>query len=174
MRNNLLRDLLSFLDNDYLRVEPCSDTLAEKIEGLPLPLSLKRLFQSSWPQTPDAMIGPYSMRCTGQILAPDDLERLLPYNMVAVGSAANGDLLVLRFDEVRCTVGLVSHDSYYEESSLPFDSFAAFASSLEEFLYRAAHQMYLPIDYYAARELEELQEEMGVSWNVDDDSDDEE
>ena len=162
MRSALIRELLNFLDSDgALRVGNCAPAEDAKLEALNLPLDLKRLLQWSWPQTPDAMVGPYRLRSSGQILAPEDLRRLIPECLLAVGDALNGDLLVVQFSDERCPTGLLSHDRWFDEPAPPAaECFATVTESLEEYFFRVAEQMYLPTDYYAACEWRELRQEL--------------
>ncbi|HWE40781.1 MAG TPA: hypothetical protein VG406_29845 [Isosphaeraceae bacterium] len=79
-------------------------------------------------------------------------------SMVPIGSARNGDPLVIRvIGEKEYEVGLVSHDQLWGNPDLEAGrAYVRVTSSLEEFLVRSAEGMYLPIDYYAAKDLAEV------------------
>ena len=83
--------------------------------------------------------------------------------MLPIGCAANGDLLVLRFSEAKCAVGLISHDEFWDRDGDQENIYAEVTGSIDEFLWRAAECRYLPIDYYAAVELLEMR------WEINDD-----
>jgi hypothetical protein len=79
--------------------------------------------------------------------------------MLPIGSAINGDLLVLSFTEESCEVGLVSHDEFWEDGDAR-SAYVAVTPSIDEFLWRAAEGRYLPIDFYAADELQEMRKKI--------------
>jgi hypothetical protein len=96
------------------------------------------------------------------ILANEDLRHLLEAQMVPIGSARNGDILVIRFPaEGQTEVGLVCHDQLWEEDARSEDAYVLVTPTVEEYLYRAAEERHLPIDSYAAHELQSLRGEIG-------------
>lgn len=157
MRNGLIRDIFRHLDADgSLRVGACARQISDRIEALPIPLDVKRLLQSTWTNT-GGQVGPYSIYPPEAVLQSEDMSRYLEAGMLQVGHALNGDPVVLRFDSDKCAVGLVSHDQLWEEEVPgPADAYVQVTESVDEYLWRAAERLYLPIDYYAARELVEL------------------
>ena len=161
MRTALISDLLQHLDSDgSLRVGHCPEAASQKLEEMSIPLGVKRVLQWYWTNRGGG-VGGYTLYSVEESLANEDLGRLLATGMLPIGYAANGDPLVLRFDEERCEVGLVSHDRLWEEGSDPKECYAEVTGSIEEFLWRAAEGRYLPIDYYAASELLEMRKEVG-------------
>ena len=62
--------------------------------------------------------------------------------MVPVGSARNGDLLVINFDgKASAQIGLVSHDELWEGDDPPGDLYVPVSDSVDEYLYRAAEEL---------------------------------
>lgn len=147
-----LEELLSLLDADgYLDVGPCHGTTAKKIDSLALlPNSLKRIFTMHWPNTADAMCGPYRIRSAGQILAPADLELLLPHKFIAIGDALCGDLFVLRFADGGTETGLLNHENVWTDVSTPSEAYIRVTDSLTDFFLSVWEDRKLPIDYFAA------------------------
>jgi hypothetical protein len=80
--------------------------------------------------------------------------------MIPIGSAANGDILVINYQQESPAVGLVSHDELWESKGNPLEVYEVVTASIDEYLFRAVEKMYLPIDYYAAHELNALKREM--------------
>lgn len=159
MRPELIRDLFIYLDrgND-LKVGNCPPKANQTLEEMPLPIDLKRVLQWYWTNN-GSKVGAYNLFSVEEILARDDLSRLLALQMLQIGFAANGDPLVLRFSEAECEVGLLSHDQFWSEEEFTEDMYAKVTGSIDEFLWRAAEGRYLPVDYYAAAELLEMRRE---------------
>ncbi len=161
MRTELIRDLFQHLDADgSLQGGHCPEAANRTLEGMPLPIDLKRVLQWYWTNR-GGEVGPYTLYSVEESLANDDLPKLIAAGMLPIGYAPNGDPLVLCFCEEKCAVGLVSHDQFWEEGGEPKEAYAEVAGSIDEFLWRAAEGRYLPIDYYAASELVEMRKELG-------------
>jgi hypothetical protein len=160
MRTDLIRDLFQHLDCDgSLQVGDCPKEANRTLEEMPLPLGLKRVLQWYWTNS-GGEIGGYTFYSVEESLATKDLPSLMAANMFPFGSAANGDPLVLCFNEERCAIGLVSHDQFWEEDADPKAAYAEVTASIDELLWRAAEGRYLPVDYYAASELLEMRKEI--------------
>jgi hypothetical protein len=127
---------------------------------MPLPLELKRVLQWYWTNR-GGEIGCYILYSVEESLADKDLPKLIVANMLPIGYAANGDPLVLCFNQEGCAIGLVSHDQFWEEGADLKTAYAEVTASIDEFLWRAAEGRYLPVDYYAASELLEMRKEIG-------------
>ncbi len=159
MRTDLIRDLFQHLDADgSLQVGRCPNDADLALEKLPLPLGLKRVLQWYWP-TRGGQLGAYTVYSVEECLANADLPSLILANMFPIGCAANGDPLVVCFNEKQCAVGLVSHDQFWEENANPKTTYVEVTASIDELLWRAAEGRYLPVDYYAASELVEMRKE---------------
>jgi hypothetical protein len=141
MRDDLIADLLHFLGRKCgFEAGHAPTSVQRELDALPIPLDLKRLLQWRWPKTV-AAIGPYQVVPAEQVLEDERLTRLLEAEMVPVGIARNGDLLVLRFGKEKAAVGLVSHDQLWEGGASPEDAF-------------------VPIDSFSASELNALRDEI--------------
>ena len=159
MRTELIRDLFIYLDRDHsLAVGRCPEKAKHALEEMPLPIDVKRILQWYWTNT-GGSVGAYTLYGVEELLTKDDQPRLLAMGMLQIGFAANGDLLVLRFTEESCAVGLISHDEFWSEDCDEDYIYAEVTGSVDEFLWRAAEGRYLPIDYYAAIELIEMRRE---------------
>lgn len=163
MRTDLIRDLFQYLDSDgSLEVGDCDKTAKGTLEGMPLPINVKRVLQWYWTNR-GGEVGCYTLYSVEECLVNDDLPKLIDAGMFPIGYAANGDLLVLCFTEEKCAVGLVSHDLLWEEDCDPHKAYAKVTGSIDEFLWRASEGRYLPVDYYAATELLEMHREVDRS-----------
>ncbi len=161
MRINLIRDLFHHLDADgSLQVGHCPEAAKRTLEGMPLPMGLKRTLQWCWTNRGGA-IGGYTLYSVEESMANDDLPKLIAAGMLPIGYAANGDPLVLSFSGEECAVGLVSHDQFWDEDGDPTEAYVEVTGTIDEFLWRAAEGRYLPIDYYAASELVEMRKGLG-------------
>lgn len=155
MRSALLSDLIRHFDKEgTLKVGHCAKDLSIRIEALAIPTALKRILQWHWLNAP-GQIGRYRISSVEQVLASRDLVRLMP-SMVPFGSARNGDPLVIRVvGEKEYEVGLVSHDQLWGNPNLDAcQAYVRVTPTLEEFLVRSVEGMYLPVDFYAAKDLE--------------------
>jgi len=163
MRYELVKDLLHHLDsNGSLGIGNAEEKTTAILEELQIPIDLKRLLQWYWTKN-GGQVGPYTLYSINKIPANDDYDQLLNYKMIPVGFAANGDILVIRFLDENCSVGLVSHDELREGESDPIEAYAEVTPSIDEYLWRAAESRYLPIDFYAASELVELRKSLSES-----------
>lgn len=167
MRYELVKDLLHHLDRDNgLKVGHADEKTTGHLEGLPIPLDLKRLLQWSW-TTSGGQVGPYFLDSVNSIPDNYDYERLMLHHLIPVGHAANGDILVIRFEDEHCRIGLVSHDELWEEVGTPDAAFVEVAPTLDEYFWRVCEGRYLPIDFYAASELAELRREVTLPSHSD-------
>jgi len=138
MRYELAKDLLHHLDSDgSFGIGNADAKTTAVLEDLQIPLDLKRLLQWSW-TTRGGQVGPYTLYSIYEIPANDDFEQLLKYQMIPVGFAANGDLLVIRFADEKFAVGLVSHDEFWEGEREPLQAYAEITPSIDEYLWRVA------------------------------------
>jgi hypothetical protein len=163
MRFELIRDLMQRLDaRGGLSVDHCDAALAARIEELPLPLDLKRIFQWSWANK-SYRVGKYRISSVKDAFSSEWFDLLIKANMIEIGSALNGDMLVVQFSNKNCEVGLLNHIELavaIDEGKLPQDFYVKVCGTLDELLYRLVEDRHVPIDYWAARELSELQSEM--------------
>ncbi len=158
MRHSLTTDLMRHLSRaGGFPIDHAPRPLEQRLEQLSLPKDVKRLLQWQWPRVP-VVFGPYDIAPVEAVLAHDDLSRLLAAQMVPVGGARNGDILVIRSSGPdQAEVGLVSHDELWEKQALdPLAAYTPVATTVEAFLYAVAQGHFLPRDSYSARELQSL------------------
>lgn len=156
MRSELVVDLFHHLGRlHHFEVGHAGRETEAQLEALALPMDVKRLLQWRWPVA-RVTVGPYTLSPAHDILKHDDLERLLAAHMVPVGDARNGDIVVIRFSETWEEIGLVSHDDLWEGESSPDEAYVVVCRSVDEFLYRASEDKYLPRDSFAADEWQQL------------------
>jgi hypothetical protein len=157
MRDDLIRDLFPYIgEKSGFTVGHAPREVEQRLEELPVTLHVKRLLQWRWP-TSLVRVGPYTLDSAEAILANDDLEKLLAAKMVLVGSARNGDLLVVFFpNEDRTEVGLVSHDQLWDDELPPHQAYIQVTGTVKEYLLRVAEGRFLPVDSCLAGELESL------------------
>ena len=162
MEGFLLDDLLHFLEKQGdIALGDHHPEVLSTVEGLALPGSIDGLLRHGyWPSEGfDAgTAGPHTL--FGLRESVEDLGDLAAFaraQMFPIGAAPNGDPLVLMASGDKVEVGLVSHDLFWEdEVSDPSEAYVMVASSLEEYLWRIVEKRYLPLDYYAAKELAQL------------------
>ncbi len=163
MRYELIVDLLHHLDSKgSLGIGNADEKTTAILENLTIPIDLKRLLQWCW-TTSGGQVGPYVLYSVNEIPATHDYDQLLTCKMIPIGDAANGDILVIRFVDEDCAVGLVSHDQLWEGESDPVQAYVEVTPCIDEYLWRVAESRYLPIDFYAASELVELRRSVSES-----------
>lgn len=160
MRTSLIRDLFQHLDRDgALQAGHCPEAEKRRLEEMQLPTEVKQVLQRYWPAR-GAEVGGYNLYTPREILDQEDQPRLLAVGMLQIGFARNGDLLVLSFTEDKCAVGLVSHDELWEDlNGDPREMYVQVTKSIDEYLWKAAEGRFLPVDFYAAIELDEMRRE---------------
>jgi hypothetical protein len=162
MRYELIRDLLHHLDTKYdLAVGNCEAELANRIKSLPLPLGLKHVFMWSWP-TKSAQAGRYYIYRVPDVFSGEWFGLLLESRMLGIGSAANGDELVVKFSQEDCEVGFLDHVELavaIDEGKSPATFYTKVCASLDDLLLRLVEGKFLPIDYWSACDLNELKAE---------------
>ena len=162
MRSHLIDDIFTHLAEKHgFKIDHAPKALKARLEELPLPMSVLRLLQWRWPRK-RVCLGPYELYTAEEILASQDLTKLLKAKMIQVGSAPNGDPFVIRFAlHDQAEVGLISHDSLYESPNIdPKKAYVAVAKSVDEYLYKVAEDRFLPMDFYSAREFQLLKSEL--------------
>jgi hypothetical protein len=163
MRFELIRDLMLRLDEKVeLNVGNCDAVLEAQIEKSPLPMDLKRVFQWSWANN-YGTVGNYRIHSVKDAFANERFDLLIKANMIGIGSARNGDMLVVRFSNENCEVGFLNHIELavaIDEDKAPHDFYVKVCGTLDELLFRLIEDRYLPIDYWAALELSELHSEL--------------
>lgn len=82
---------------------------------------------------------------TSDILKCPELEKLLIQRFLPIGSAPNGDALVIRYDGDRLEAGFLSHEIHDPVAYQPI------ARTLDSLLYKLVEGRYIPTDYHAAK-----------------------
>jgi hypothetical protein len=159
-KSRLLRDLAHSLGK-ALKIGYCPKNLNATIEALGLPTWLEQLLWWSWINKGGIVHGGSGLYSVAEIVKHHELTRYLSEKMLPIGWAANGDEIVIRFDDEGGEVGMISHEEVYKSQQLS-DVYHQVVPSLEEFLLRIVDRMYLPIDSFAAREYRALRVEMGL------------
>ena len=151
----LLSDLAHSLDAK-LDVGECQPRVRSGLARLGLPFWLENVLGFAWVRRGGYVHAGYHLDPLAKTLGRDDLPRLVGERLFPVGSAGNGDPIVIRFEGVAGrAVGMLSHEeSYGCERYL--DHYHQAVPTLEEFLFRLVDRMYLPRDSFAARELRVL------------------
>ena len=162
-RTELISDLMHHLDRDgSLDVGECDDELRKRIEGLDLPMLLKRVFQWNWARKYSGL-GRYRISPVDRVFSGEWFERFISSRMLGIASAYNGDVVVLRLVQDRCEVGLIDATTFAGEDEAAPDAFyVKICDSLDELLWRMAEGRFLPMDYQSAIELHELKTDVQV------------
>jgi hypothetical protein len=152
MRAGVCSEFLHHLDFDgELKVGHCSRRFAAWLEKANLPWDLQHLLRFNWPQR-SGYLAHLRFNSAREILADEFLVDLLKHHFLPIGSAPNGDMLVVRFDSDRCEVGFLTHEEYWDQKQDPVKIYEPIAATLESLLFRIVEGRYIPTDYYAAKE----------------------
>lgn len=165
MRCNLISDLWIHIEgNEDFKVDHCPKETSDIFEEIDMPIDMKRMFQWRWPQV-DVRLSYYEVDCAKNIPESEDFSRLIKQNMVRIGSGPNGDLLVVRWlDNEAVEVGVIDHANFWpNEDQNPESWYVKMTDTFEEFLYKIAHNQFLPSDYHVAIELASFKSETGQS-----------
>ena len=157
IRFDLISDLLHHLDKGgSLGIATCSVELQAFIEGLDLPMNLKRIFQWRWAST-WANVGTYRIGSVEEVFYGEWFDRLYSDRMLKIGSAKNGDAVVVRVLDDRCEVGLINSAEFAGDEDLPPGHFyVGVCGGLDDLLFRLAEGKFLPVDYFSALQLSQL------------------
>jgi hypothetical protein len=152
MRAGVCSEFLHHLDSDgELKVGHSSKRFAACLEKANLPWDLQHLLRFDWPQR-SGYLAHLRFNSAKEILADEFLGDLLKHHFLPIGSAPNGDMLVVRFDSDRCEVGFLTHEEYWDQKEDPVKIYEPIAPTLESLLFRIVEGRYIPTDYYAAKE----------------------
>jgi hypothetical protein len=161
MRGQVCSELIQHLDDGTLECGHAPQDVKDWFETIDLPMELLRFMQWRWPQQ-DCQIAHLSILSSRNIKDDDFSVSLAKARFLLIGSAPNGDWLVIDFSRPGCPPGFVTHEEWDQESD-PKPLFEPIARSLESFLYRIAEGRYIPTDYYAAKPFNDfLREENGA------------
>ena len=154
MNHEICREFIHHLDQDgSLECGHAPEHIQRWLEELNLPVGFLTFMRWDWPQA-DGQIAHLTVRSSRSIYADDATVVLIAHKLLNIGSAPNGDWLVIDFSTEACGVGFVTHEEWSPWSDSPQDPrlfLQPIARSFASFLYRAVEGRYLPTDYYAAR-----------------------
>ena len=152
MRSSVCSELLHHFDADEaLAVDSSPPEFAKWLDTVTLPWDLQHLLRFDWPQK-SGYIGHLRIMSAQELLADEFLGSLLRHQLLPIGSAPNGDTLVIRTGSDQCEVGFLTHEEYWEHQEDPLTVYQPIARTLDSLLYRLVEGRYIPTDYYAAKE----------------------
>ena len=162
MSRNLLSEFMYHLDVDgEMDLGHAPDDVIEWIESLGLPMSIRRFLQWDWAQT-DGQIGHIHIMSSSNVRTNDWSDTFTPQKLLWLGSAPNGDFFVINFSDDRCIPGFVTHSECWDGNggmrSDLVSCFQPIARSMQSLLYRFAEALYIPTDYYSAKEFNKFLE----------------
>lgn len=141
-----------------VKVGHCDEILGQRVEKLPIPMELKRVFQWTW-FGETVFLGKYAIHDLREILFNEWFDRFLSSRMIAIGSSKGGDHIVVSFATERCEVGFVNCvELAGDEDIAPGMIYARISPGLDEFLFRLVEKRFLPTDYLVATQLLEMEQ----------------
>jgi len=154
MRTSVCREFLLYLDrNGELDVGESPKAVVKWLKQSNLPFDLKHLLHFDWPQKTAEILPWLRLSAAKEIPALEARNKLLRHGFLQVGSSVGGDPLVIRWDLEPFEVGFLTHEEFWGQDVEPQKVYARIARSLESLLYRVVEDRYVPIDYYAAKDI---------------------
>lgn len=157
MRRDVCRELLNHLDGGELACGNAPEDVKKWLESLSLPVELLWFMQWDWAQN-NSQLAHLSISSSREIMDDASSGMFARYGFLLIGSAPNGDWLVIDFRDGVCLPGFITHEEWDQESD-PRSLFEPIARSMESLLYRIAEDKYIPTDYYAAKPFNEFLKE---------------
>ena len=154
MQTSVASNLLHHLVDDTVEIGHAWDGDKAWLEGLPLPVPLKRTLQWYWP-IESVQIGPIVFEPVSGIRTYPWTPTLVQHQLIAIGFGPNGDAFVCDFASDECNVGFITHETYDGESD-PRRCYQPSFRTLESYLHRVDIGRYVPCDYYDARDYAEF------------------
>ena len=146
MSVDVAREFLHHLDEDgEFAIGHSPPAVAAWLDQTDLPWELGQLLRFYWPQQ-NGYVRHLRLDAASDILKNPDLEKLLHRRIVPIGSAPNGDPLVIRCDGDRLEVGFLSHE--IGDGTVKYQPIAR---TIESLLYRLMEGRYVPTDYHSAK-----------------------
>lgn len=154
MDESLCTSFLLHLDREgVLDCGEASPEIREWLKTLGLPNCLRFLLEDTWPRENFSLAGLNLFSLT-KIRASSFTAPVLERGFLAIGTAANGDFLVIDVSSPDCTSGFIDHSSWspwVDEPGNPRDFFEPIAPTFERFLSLVVEHRFIPRDYYDAR-----------------------
>ena len=150
----LLTEFIYHLDvNQDMEIGHAPEDVIAWIEGLGLPMSIRRFLQWAWPQV-DSQIGHIAIMSSAKVRSNDLANQFTSQKLLWLGSAGNGDFFVLDYSTEQCIPGFITHEECWTGTGVLNKElrqyFQPIAPTLESLLYRLVERRYVPRDYYAA------------------------
>jgi hypothetical protein len=162
MNNSLCKEFIRYLDrDDSLNCGHAPEHIQNWLEEIGLPMNLLRFMQWNWPQA-NCLLAHIDIQSSESIYADDSTYHLLKHKFMNAGSAPNGDWFVIDFVTDACRPGFITHEEWSPRSAEPQDPreyYQPIARTFDSFLYRVVEGLYLPTDFYAARDFNAFLEE---------------
>ncbi len=161
MNYDVCREFLNHLDTDReFKVGDSPPVFGEWLDTLKLPWAFNHILRSSWPRRSGYIRHILLWNAKGIFKNPiRDIFVLQKF--LAIGSAPNGDYLVVNFSDSNCEVGFVSHENCCDHEGSLINCYQPIARGLDSLLFKLIEGHYLPTDYYAAKAFNQfLKEDM--------------
>jgi hypothetical protein len=164
MNESLCREFMVHLDLDgKLKTGYADEETQEWLDSLDLSVELKCLMKWQWPRV-DCEVAKIRLWPMSKIRGGEITPLLLEHQLFHVGNAINGDWLVVDFSTDACVPGFVTYSEWMawdDEPENPRKYFQPIARGFDSFLYRLVEKLFVPTDYYAAKEFNEFLAEEG-------------
>lgn len=159
MRTNLCAEFLIHADREELAgIGKSAPKVVKWLDKQNLPSSLLHLLQFYWPQKENLGIRHLVFYTANEIVNDGWQKECLRQRLLTIGSAPNGDYLVVRLDTDQCEVDFISHEEWDHEADY-HQFYQPIAKSLDSLLYRLIVDKFVPADYFVAQDYNSLLEE---------------
>ncbi|MEZ6036808.1 MAG: hypothetical protein R3F29_04975 [Planctomycetota bacterium] len=153
---DLCANLMMHLGADELNPGHAPAEVQAWLESLGLEITFRRFMQWQWPQE-CGDLGAVHLYSSQRMMDEEDADLLAGHRLLCVGSAFNGDPLVLDYSTDLVAPCFVSHEEWWPDKSQdPRRCMARIAPSLTAFWWRQAEGLFVPIDSSSAGELNTL------------------
>ena len=151
MRASVCSEFLHYLhpDKEQGIGKPPQD-VANWLDKTSLPAELLSLLRYDWLQE-GAYFGHLYFMSARAIFNDEVRDDFLRQGFLNIGSAPNGDMLVICCDSDRCEVGFITHEEWWEHKDALAEVYQPIARTLDTLLYKLVEGRYLPRDYYSAK-----------------------
>lgn len=159
MNESLCSEFIRHLDrNGDLGCDAPPVHIENWISDLRLPVELSRFLLFSWPQK-DCKVADINIHSSASIYADEATAPLLKDKFFNAGWATSGDWFVVDFSNKDCIPGFIAQcewNPWLDKPVKPRKFFQPIARSLDSLLFRITEGLYVPADYYAAKDFSEF------------------
>lgn len=123
-----------------------------------LPRELSNFAQKLWPQR-SCVWGSVSLNSLTDIMEDEIAARLAPFKFFCAGYSITGDAFVLDISTGACAPGFIpicEWDAWADQPPDPHPFFESIARTFDSFLFRVVENLFLPVDYYVAKRLNQF------------------